>query len=61
MGYGAVYVVGVPKHSYFEPDYFLAKGNRKLPQIAVGTLRFAAGNRELNSTDHPIIEWNHEN
>jgi len=25
---------GVPKHSDFEPDYFLAKGNGKPPQIA---------------------------
>lgn len=25
---------GVPNHSYFEPDYFLAKRNGKPPQIA---------------------------
>ena len=27
QGIRAVSQVGVPKHSYFEPDYFLAKGN----------------------------------
>ena len=34
---------GVPKHSDFEPDCFLAKGNGKPWQIVARTVSFAAG------------------
>jgi len=50
---------GVPKHSDFEPDCLLAKGNAKLPQIVTGSLRCAAGCGKLVRTDDPIIDWNH--
>jgi len=46
---------GVPKHSDLEPDYFLARGNGKSPQIAACTVRFAAGNRNEFQRVIPLL------
>ena len=49
---------GVPKHSDFEPDYFLAKGNGKPSQIQLVSKDYSYRSATGEAIINPLVDSN---